>query len=203
MTHVNTCVQTTLLAPALGALILVAAIAVPAYCGWRKPGYSHLRHTISELGEAGSPVAVQAAVGFVTIGVIVWLLLAIVASTSTFVPREALWQFSLVGVGYVGGGLFACDRGAPVFGTMRNAVHVVCAILEYAGAAAAFAVLSREAAWTSITPALSYATPVVLICFWGIGFPHPLRGLVQRVAEAVIFVGLALLGFVVSHAGTL
>src|SRR5688572_2363595 len=73
MMHVNTCVQTTLLAPALGALILVAAIAIPAYCGWRKPGYSHLRHTISELGEAGSPVAVEAAIGFVSIGVLVWL----------------------------------------------------------------------------------------------------------------------------------
>jgi hypothetical protein len=99
MMHVNTCVQTTLLAPALGALILVAAIAIPAYCGWRKPGYSHLRHTISELGEAGSPVAVEAAIGFVAIGVLVWLFLATVASTSTLVPQEALWQFSLVGVG--------------------------------------------------------------------------------------------------------
>jgi hypothetical protein len=114
-------------------------------------------------------------------------------------PQEALWQFSLVGVGYVGGGLFACDRGAPVFGTTRNTVHVVCGVLEYVGAAAAFAVVSRDAVWASITPALSYAAPVVLICFWGISIPHPLRGLVQRVAEAVIFVGLALIGFVVSR----
>jgi hypothetical protein len=199
MMHVNTCVQTTFPAPALGAVILVAAIAIPAYCGWRKPGYSHLRHTISELGEAGSPVAVEAAIGFVAIGVLVWLFLATVASTSTLVPQEALWQFSLVGVGYVGGGLFPCDRGAPVSGTTRNTVHVVCGVLEYVGAAAAFAVLSRDAVWASITPALSYATPVVLICLWGISIPHPLRGLVQRVAEAVIFVGLALIGFVVSR----
>src|SRR5687767_12849756 len=95
--------------------------------------------------------------------------LATVASTSTLVPQEALWQFSLVGVGYVDGGLFACDRGAPVFGTTRNTVHVVCGVLEYVGAAAAFAVLSRDAVWASITPALSYATPVVLIC-WASAF---------------------------------
>jgi hypothetical protein len=159
-----------------------------------------VRHTISELGEVGSPVAVDAAVGFVAIGGLVWLFLASVASTSSLVPPDALWLLSLVGVGYVGGGVFACDRGAPALGTTGNTVHVVCGVLEYVGAAAAFAVLSREAAWASITPVLSYATPVVLVCLWGISIPHPLRGLVQRVAEVLIFAGLALIGVVVVRA---
>jgi hypothetical protein len=40
-----------------------------------------------------------------------------------------------------------------------------------------------------------------VICLWAISFAHPLRGLVQRVAEATIFLGVVLMGWWIYRAG--
>jgi hypothetical protein len=64
----------------LAVLSSVLAAAVPMYYGSRKPGYSHLRHTISELGEMGSPVGKSVSyLGFIAIGISLWMFLAIAA----------------------------------------------------------------------------------------------------------------------------
>ena len=94
----------------LAVLTAIAAYVVPAYFGRLKPGYSHLRHTISELGETGSPIGTRVSLwGFVPIGLLLWLFLIVEVSV---VPRSASGPFgmlALVGLGYVGGGVFRCD----------------------------------------------------------------------------------------------
>ena len=65
-----------LLSLVLAVLTAVSAAFVPAYYGNRKPGYSHIRDTISELGETRSPVGRPVSyVGFLAIGVLLWLFL--------------------------------------------------------------------------------------------------------------------------------
>ena len=48
------------------------ALAV-ALLGYLKPGYSHVYHTMSELGEAGSVTAQPAALVFIVIGIMITL----------------------------------------------------------------------------------------------------------------------------------
>jgi hypothetical protein len=40
-----------------------------------------------------------------------------------------------------------------------------------------------------------YAGGLVLFCLWVISFPHPFRGLIQRIAETIIFLGVVLMGW--------
>lgn len=181
-------------------LSAVLAAAVPVYFGSRKPGYSHLRHTISELGEMGSPVGKSVSyLGFVAIGAFLWLFLFI---ASRLLPSESdvFWMLALVGAGYVGGGVFRCDPGAPFIGSWRTSLHNLFGALEYLGAAAAFFALQRSEFWAPLSEAMAFAGGIVFFCFAAISFPHPYRGLFQRIAEAVIFGGVMLIGYWVFRA---
>lgn len=183
----------------LAVLSAVLAAAVPMYYGRRKPGYSHLRHTISELGEMGSPVGKSASWGFIAIGISLWLFLLIAAR---LLPdqSEVFFLLSLVGAGYVGGGIFRCDPEAPPFGSWRTTLHNLFGALEYVGAAGAFLTLKRSEFWSPLSDVMSFAGGIVFICLAGISFLHPLRGLVQRIAETIIFGGAVLVGWWVYRA---
>lgn len=188
------------LALASAILSAVLAAAVPIYYGKRKPGYSHLRHTISELGEMGSPVGRGVSyLGFVAIGVSLWLFLVIAAR---LLPEESevFLLLSLVGAGYVGGGIFRCDPEAPFIGSWRTTLHNLFGVLEYAGAAGAFFSLERSEFWSPLSEVMPIAGGVVVFCVLGISFPHPFRGLIQRIAESIIFGGVVLIGFWVYRA---
>ncbi len=57
------------LALILAIATALAAAIVPLFFGARKPGYSHIRDTISELGEMGSPIGWSVSyLGFLPIG---------------------------------------------------------------------------------------------------------------------------------------
>ena len=184
----------------LAILSAVLAAAVPIYYGSRIPGYSHLRHTISELGEIGSPVAERVSyLGFIAIGISLWLFLIIAAN---LLPHQSdvFFMLSLVGAGYVGGGVFRCDPEAPFIGSWRTTLHNIFGALEYVGAAGAFLALKRSEFWSPLSEVMSYAGGIVFICLAGISFPHPFRGIIQRIAETTIFGGVVLIGFWVYRA---
>jgi len=181
-------------------LSAVLAVAVPMYYGRRKPGYSHLRHTISELGEMGSPVGKGVSyLGFIAIGISLWLFLIIAVR---LLPSESdvFYMLSLVGAGYVGGGIFRCDPGAPFIGSWRTTLHNIFGALEYVGAAGAFLALERSVFWSALSGVMSIAGVIVFFCLVGISFPHPFRGLMQRIAETTIFGGVVLIAWWVYRA---
>ena len=185
---------------AFAVLSAVLAAAVPIYFGGRKPGYSHLRHTISELGEAGSPVGQSVSyVGFTAIGISLWLFL-IVAAILLPHQSDVFFMLSLVGAGYVGGGVFRCDSGAPFAGSWQNTLHNIFGAFEYLGAAAAFLQMKRSEFWSPLSEVMSSAGGLVFFCLVGLSFPNPLRGLIQRIAEATIFGGIVLIGWWVYRA---
>jgi hypothetical protein len=190
-----------ILALLLAVVTAVTAASVPAYFGSRKPGYSHLRHTISELGEIGSPVGRSVSyIGFLSTGISLWLFLFVAAEALPHESTEVFYLLSLVGAGYVGGAIFRCDPGAPLIGSWRNTFHNIFAALEYVGAAGAFTTLKRSEFWSPLSELMVYAGGLVLVCLWAISFPHPFRGLVQRVAETTIFLGVVLMGWWVYRA---
>jgi hypothetical protein len=190
------------LALALSIVSAAIAAAVPIYFGRRKPGYSHVRHTISELGETGSPVGRSVSyIGFLATGISVWLFLLVAAGALPRESKETFYLLSLVGAGYVGAALFRCDPGAPPVGSWRNVLHNIFGGLEYLGAVGAFTTLRNSSFWSPLSDFMMYAGGLVLVCLWGISFPHPFRGLVQRVAESTIFLGMVLMGWWVYRYG--
>jgi hypothetical protein len=133
-------------------------------------------------------------VGFVSIAILLWLFLFVAARASPRESTEAFWWLSLVGAGYFGGALFRCDPGAPLIGSWQNTLHMVFGVAEYLGAAVAFSMLKFEDFWAPLSNVLEYAGGVVCVCLVGMSFPHAFRGLIQRVAESIIFAGVVLMG---------
>lgn len=88
----------------LGATVLVL-VGTWAFA-LARPEYSHIRHTISELGESGSPLSSLVSFGlFLPTGVLVWV--AIVFAYPFYArDRSTAWglrAFSSLGLGFDGG----------------------------------------------------------------------------------------------------
>ena len=84
-----------LLAFVLPLLTAATAAIVPLYFGRRKPGYSHLRDTMSELGEIGSPIGRSASyIGFVSTGILLWLFVLVAAAAVPNGAADALFILS-------------------------------------------------------------------------------------------------------------
>jgi hypothetical protein len=62
---------------------------------------------------------------------------------------------------------------------------------QYLGAAAGFAALDAAEVRAPVSASWTVLTIAILCCAFLIGFRHAWRGLVQRVADAAIFLGLA------------
>ena len=181
--------------------VLAAAMAaiMPIYLGRKKPDYSHMRHTLSELGEAGSPDARAVSLYGVLTGLLVMTFLFFAAGDAPDVSREAIFMVSLAGIGYIGGSIFPCDSGAPLFRTWRTLFHNVFGSLVYVGGAGAFFALEREIT-LPLSIVLKAAGFVVFAGFFGATFPHPIRGLSQRIAETVISGGIVVTAWCIYRA---
>lgn len=167
----------------LAVIYLFAALSV---LGARKPAYSHLRHTISELGEIGAPQARLVAIGvFLPIGIVTLLVAWLVRGRETETVALAL----CLATGYIAAALFPCDVGSPVSGTWRQAAHNLGGAVEYIGGAFALMGIAAHAGDPFRTlgiVVLGAAIAISLAPLAGV------RGLVQRVAELCLFGGLAL-----------
>ncbi|GAB4579406.1 MAG: hypothetical protein Fur0022_21440 [Anaerolineales bacterium] len=167
----------------VSAVFLLVAILVFAN---RKPGYSHLRHTISELGEVGAPD--QRLVGF---GVFlpVGLMLLFVGYSFRLTHELTTLLSVCIGAGYLGAAFFPCDPGSPLTGTMRQTIHNIGGAVEYFGG---FVALMR------ISESWGVGFQIAGFIVGGTGFAlsipalAPVRGLIQRVAELCLFGGLIL-----------
>ncbi len=169
----------------------VAAIAGLYLCAGmlalapRKPGYSHIRHTISELGETGARDQRLVAFGvFLPVGLLLLAVAGLVRADSTPVAALA----SCIAVGYLGAALFPCDPGSPVSGSARQAAHNLAGAVEYIGGGFALTAIARDSGQS-----FQVAGFVVLAAAIALSVlpAASLRGGVQRVAELCLFGGLA------------
>lgn len=162
------------------ALFLAVAVV---YHGRRRPGYSQIRHTISELGEVGSPDGPRVSWGvFLPVGLVLALIAGLAGPSR---PPQLVLAASLA-TGYVVAAIFPTDPGAPVWGTWRKTLHDLGGAVEYLGGALALFWLAE-----SFGAAFQIAGFVVGASVALLSFPHPVRGLVQRIAETCLFAGLA------------
>lgn len=182
----------------LGATVLVLA-GTWAFALTR-PEYSHIRHTISELGESGSPWSSLVSFGlFLPTGVLVWL--AIVFAYPFYARDRStslgLCAFASLGLGYVMAAFFPCDPGSPLMGSWQQQVHNVFGLVEYLGTGVGLMALgwSHTKAKSSLTGvALLGSGVAVLVGLVLLSTPSwvGVRGLVQRVTEVIMFGWLTL-----------
>jgi len=151
----------------------------------RKPGYSHWRHTISELGEIGAVDQQRVAWGlFMPIGVAFLLEAWLLRSTAPAGSAVCL----CIAVGYLIATAFPCDPGSPISGSARQAVHNLGGAVEYIGGG--FALLASAETFglqARIAGFLVLAVAVALTILP----QHAPRGLVQRLGEIVLFGSVA------------
>ncbi len=162
------------------SLFLIAGIH---FFGRRRPAYSHMRHTISELGELGAADMHRVSWGlFFPVGLaLAWTWFDLAASAP---PVAAL--AGVIAIGYIGAALFPCDPGSPLQGSWRQALHNLAGGVEYFGGAACLATLGRS------QPVYMVLAGVVLVVALLLSVPWvaAMRGLVQRIAECCLFGGL-------------
>jgi hypothetical protein len=151
----------------------------------RKPGYSHFRHSISELGETGVPDQRLVALGlFLPVGV---ALLLVAFLLRPALPAKAALALCIA-IGYLGAAAFPCDPGSPMSGTWRQGLHNLAGGVEYIGGGFALMALSE-----SLGQAFKIVGFIVLGAAIAISVApsNPVRGFIQRVAEVCLFGGLA------------
>jgi hypothetical protein len=174
---------TVVTALAAGYLFAMLFVLAP-----HKAGYSHFRHTISEIGESGARHERFVAWGlFLPIGLASLIVAWIARPASPAVAALA----ACIGVGYVGAALCPCDPGSPLWGSSRQTLHNLAGAVEYTGGGFALMTLARE-----FGQPFGMGGFVVLGSAVGLSVvpPGAGRGLLQRIAELCLFgcLGLAL-----------
>lgn len=165
----------------LAAAYLALMIGVLAR---RKPGYRHWVHTISELGEVSAPDQRLVAFGvFLPVGLALLLTAALLRPLAA--PLAAL--AGALAVGYLVAAISPCDVGSPVSGTPRQAAHNLGGAVEYIGGGFALLTLAE-----TFGAGFSVAGAVALIAAAALTLlpSKSVRGLVQRIAELVLFAAL-------------
>lgn len=165
------------------ALFLLTAVI---WFAAKRPSYHHVRNTISELGEFGSPMQHVVSYGvFLPVGA---MLLVIAYLSRVATPTVAVLSLCM-GVGYAISAFFPCDRGSPVHGSVRQFIHNYVGGIEYVGGSLALWHLG----WVEgsdffrvMSVFIGISTIILLLrTFWSV------RGLIQRVAEVGLFASLA------------
>ncbi|MBC3832299.1 DUF998 domain-containing protein [Undibacterium amnicola] len=158
----------------------------------KKSGYSHIKHTISEIGESGAHNQRFVAFGlFLPIGISLLIVAYLINTASPAAARLAL----CIAIGYIGAAVFPCDAGAPLYGSVSHTLHFFAGAVEYIGGAFAMMTLAE-----SLGEPFETAGYIVIGVAIALSFPHPIRGLIQRIAELCLFGSLALAAWQVGGA---
>jgi hypothetical membrane protein len=162
------------------AIVLTVSIIVLARLN---PDYSHVRHTISELGARGFVNEKWVAYGaFAPYG----LAMAVVAYVLR-ANEPILFLAGGLAIGYIGAAIFPIDAGAPWPGTTSNVMHGLCGAAEYIGAIAAFEMAGRDLGFPFTAAKFLIFGFLAATYIPGI---REYRGLLQRIVEVLQVVGL-------------
>ncbi|MEP7317667.1 MAG: DUF998 domain-containing protein [Panacibacter sp.] len=176
------------------ALILVVFVAVYLcagiiYLGLRKEGYSHIKHTISELGEHGARDEKIVGYGlFLMVG-----LLLIALAILLHADENAAGLAVSIAVGYIVAAFFPCDVGSPSGGSWKQQIHNLGGFIEYAGGVY-FLMRASENGMQLFSVDFKTFGLIIIGCIIVVSIPkNPVRGLAQRIAELLLFSCLAYL----------
>jgi len=168
------------LLPILTSLYLLLGIL---YFGFKKPSYSHIKDTISELGQYGTKHAKLVNYGlFLPVGVLLFIIAFLNSSNNVVVGLSIS-----LGIGYVVSAFFPCDPGSPFTGSGRQQVHNLGGFFEYAGGLL-FLMRASEQELSFFNIDYKLLAFMVIVCIIITSIPkNPIRGLAQRIAELILF----------------
>ena len=148
----------------------------------KRPAYSHLKHTISELGEAGSTC--EKSVGFrvfMPVGLGCFLLAGFTYQDNW--PASVL--LGAMGFGYFFSAFFPCDPGTPMSGTWKNSIHNLVGGMAYVTMGYHLKALIDQQ--LGLFPEVAFIALAMFLFNFIIGWPKQLVGLTQRLAETAVF----------------
>lgn len=167
----------------LYATTTVFLVAGIIYFASKRPGYSHVKQTISELGEDNAPDSRIVNMGlFLPVGLIL-ILIGLLSRNDNIVSGLAI----CLGVGYFISALFPCDAGSPLFGSGKQTIHNIGGFIEYGGGI----YFLNKGSHLLLTPGFIHPqviTGFLIVCVILTSFPGvKRRGLIQRILEFALF----------------
>ncbi|GAB3641224.1 DUF998 domain-containing protein [Spirosoma arcticum] len=168
----------------LATLYLLVGII---YFAHHRSDYSHVRHTISELGETESADSRLVSLGLFlpTGGILLLVSLFLYQRASEEIDPVLGGLSACVGIGYIVAAFFPCDKGSPLSGTTRQQIHNLGGFVEYAGGAF-FLIQAADRLPGSWFDTIGY-TVLAGAVLLSVQALFPWRGMIQRVAESWLF----------------
>lgn len=170
-----------------------------------KPGYSQTANFISELNATGTPWGQQIGwFGFVPLGLLIAAFLFIAAPVARVqgASRFGYWLLFSQAVAYLSMPFAACDAGCPLEGSSRQAMHNLIGLLTYFAAGIGMIMLAFAPSLDKAArSALALGGIVWLGLFLLMVDPafQPSRGLLQRMAEAILYAVLVFIAWRMLH----
>ena len=166
-----------------------------------KVEYSHVSQYISELNAVGSAWSWQIGYfGFLPLGLLGILLLLVVAPLTnlTGVSKVGYWLLIAEPVAYISSAFAPCDLGCPSTGSLSQNVHNLLAMVTLLMTTLGLVFLSRndrlrlakKVGWLVLA-----ATFISLYTFALVPEVAEWRGLLQRLAEGILYGGLCLVSW--------
>lgn len=166
-----------------------------------KPGYSHVENFISELNATGTPWAQELGLfGFVPLGLLVaaFLLAAYPVLRLSGASRAGFLLLWSQPIAFIGAAAAPCDPGCPGDGSTAQQIHNLLGVVTYFAAAAGFFLLSFH---SRLGPRGRWYFRVASVAWLGLFvfmlLPElaPVRGLLQRIADGLLWVGILLIAW--------
>ena len=181
---------------------LAILYAVVVYGGASlKDDYSHISQYISELNASGSSWSWQIGyLGFLPLGLLGFLLLLVVVPHAKLsgISQVGGWMLVAEPVAYIGSAFAPCDLGCPTAGSLSQNIHNLLSVvtlpvttlglvfLSFSGRL----VISKKVGWLAL--AVTFITLYALALVPDLA---PWKGLLQRVAEGILYGSLCIVGW--------
>lgn len=189
------------LARVLAVASVVYAAAFYIVGGALMPNYSHASHFISELNATGTPWAQELSLfGFLPLGLVLaaFLWVAYPAAHVSGASRAGfllLWSQPLA---FIGAAVAPCDPGCPADGSLLQQIHNLLGVVTYFAAAFGLFLLSFHSRlattgrWFFRAAAISWLGLFILMLVPELS---PVRGLLQRLADAILWSSVLLVAW--------
>ena len=171
----------------LATLIIYLFSAVTYYAA-KVPAYSHIKHTLSELGANGTEFEKAVAFKvFIPVGLGFILLAGLIYDTNW--PAAVL--AGAMGFSYFLSAFFPCDPGTPTSGSWKNSIHNLVGGVAYVTMGYQLKqLIDLQFGWYVEVAFIALA---VFLFNFIVGWPKQVVGLTQRLAEAAVFVCIFML----------
>ena len=153
-----------------GILAPLLWLSLIALAGATRPGFSHVTHYISELGERGSSTEVlvrYAAFGFTGFLYVCFAAALLATFRDGWSPALAAALIGLDGLGRLGAGVFACDPGCTGLSSSQELHHLFATVGFSSGilAAIAWGLSVQRRGWPKLFTWYSVGTGMLALTF--------------------------------------